>query len=231
MSFESVHSYPNNRGENWIAYRESEPFKHGIKQLEECGGLVTANRALVLAVALNLKQAAILDLETEITSPETFEQTLSDLGVYFYRDLPVESYIERLRDTEGPKGEHVPAAWYIIGTTPDTIGQAMEESRHLAEGAIDHRKFGEAMDFPATAVAAWQQYIDTRDNTKLLDMDDGRLTDEEKAFRFFRFSKDSWEEEIQWLEQIIAGVKLYSPTIYQQVTTAYERRKHAAEAS
>lgn len=230
MSLESPHSYPNNRGENWISYRESESFKEGIKQLEEIDGLVSANRALVLAVALNLKQAAVVDLDMERTSPETFERTLSELGVYFYRDLPMERrmYVQNFKDE---KYEDVPIAWYTIGASSDAIGQAMEESRRFAEEVIDHRKFGEAMDFPPTAVDAWEQFVRTRDKKKLLDIDDEQLTDEERAFTFFRLSKDNWEEEIRWVEQIIAAVKMYSPAIYDQIITEYEKRKKAAEAA
>lgn len=119
--------------------------------------------------------------------------------------------------------ETIPVAFYLIGASPDTIGEAMEQTLRFTEGYKDHEAFGEAMDFPSTAITAWQEFIDTDDGASLLSMNDERLTDEEKAFKFFRFSKEHWEDEVQWIEQIIAGVKMYSPKIYQQVMSSYLR--------
>jgi hypothetical protein len=200
MSKESLSSYPNNKQENWIAYRESEEFRTGVKLLEEAKGIAPTSKALIMSVALNLKQAA--EFESSDRSQDEIEKMLSKLGVYFLRDEEWEEF------SQAP----IPVLSYLIATTPDVLNKAINNTRPTFDEHYG-RNFGEAMEFPATSIDAWEY------GEELLAPTDPRLTSEEKAFLFFRLSASDWEKEVEWLEQLIAGVKQYSPQIYNQVMT------------
>lgn len=78
---ESHKQYPNNRFENWIAYRDSETFKSGIRTLERLS-INLQNKVVILATALNVKKASQIEFTDEI-SKKDFETMLSDLGLFF----------------------------------------------------------------------------------------------------------------------------------------------------
>jgi len=222
-SAESVNSYPNNRQENWIRYRESETFKEGVKKLEEFEALAPHDKIIILAVALNLKKAGVIDLYPTYGSPGTLEEIFSSLGTYFYRSAEMEEWTREWERSHGVI-EEVSIACYAIGASPDALAEAMKVTSRAKPQEDYVRAFGRTMEYPLSAVEAFGASTATRDDDHLLDFDDSRLTQEEKAFSFFRLSKAHWEEEIQWLEQIIAGVKQYSPKIYEQVMAAAAAR-------
>ena len=196
MSLENPREYPNNKQENWVAYRESPEFLRGIKKLEEFYKINHQSKLIVLAVALNVKKAGVFNApDAEISYTE---EMLSELGLFFYEDLEGKEWLSQ----HGWKGD----TRYLIGATMSDLDEAI-----IASGKDDHIEFGRAMDFPETSVIAYT------DKSKLAPFDDPRLTDEEKAFRFFRFSDENFEEEVVWLEQIIAAIKHYSPAIYSEV--------------
>jgi len=111
--------------------------------------------------------------------------------------------------------------FYIIGATIRDLDFAIEHAKQISDS---RELFGEAVDYPITAVRAFEQHLIERKDT-LLPSDSSNLTDEEKAFTLFRLSKANWEEEIIWLEQIIAAVKEYSPEIYRQVMDIYYQKQ------
>jgi hypothetical protein len=222
MKEESFFKYPNNKQENWVSYRDSIEFKRGLKELEEMSSVGSQSKVIILAVALNLKKAGGFYFNTETATHNDIEKMLSDLGVYFFRDIKDEERLKLRKDMYSHSGS------YLIGSTAESIGDAME-ARQFSHKDLKtrHKVYGEAMDFPKTSVEAFAERYDLdKDDDKdtlidVWDKDKDKLTDEERAFIFFRLSKDNWEEEIQWLEQIISGVKEYSPEIYKEVMMNY----------
>ncbi len=189
---ERFETYPNNRQENWITYRESPEFLSGIKKLEKLYEITHQAKVIILAVALNIKKAG--EFEVSESEANYTEEMLSELGVFFNRHSTHEEH--GLIETR-----------FFIGATMEDLHEALD-----ATGKGDHASFGKAMDFPVTAVEAYAN------ESKLVQWGDwSRLTEEEKAFLFFRFSEEHFDEEVKWLEQIIAAVKRYSPTIYEEV--------------
>ncbi len=212
MPKESLNSYPNNKNENWVGYRDSKEFKRGLEQLENMVFLVGQAKILILAVALNLKKASEFEFQPEVISEQQVESMLSDLGVYFYKDQQsTDRFNKFLLDRGLEKDESIK---YLIGVSPDALNEAIDASHSSVN-------VGESMEYPATAIEAFQKYDETGGKS-VLPRDDTKRTDEEKAFSFFRMSVNNWEEEVKWLEQIIAGIKEYSPKIYQQVVVEYE---------
>jgi hypothetical protein len=202
-----------NHGENPSSYRESRKFKEGVRVLEETSILNQQAKVIVLAVALGLKNAAELDVYSkEVVDLESVEEMFSGLGLYFYEDeqsvAAVVDYYEL--------GEEIPLVRYLIGNTPETIGEAI---KYAALPVTDHEKFGNAMDFPPTAVTA---FVENKEGLLSWEEVGEKMTEEEQKFSFFRFSKEHFEEEIVWLEQIIAGVKEYAPNLYREVMEGRE---------
>jgi hypothetical protein len=78
------------------------------------------------------------------------------------------------------------------------------------------------MGFPESAIQAYSEARKSENidaSGLLLPMEDYEmyLTEEERAFVFFRLSKENWLEEIEWIKQIITEIKKHSPEIYKQV--------------
>jgi hypothetical protein len=210
MNKEPIFSYPNNKQENWVSYRNSEKFKNAITDLENLSVLGPQSKVVILSVALNIKQAADFTILFDQISPDRVEQILSDLGVYFSRNPESEkNEIEWNKRREGTFG------CYVIGATPDAITEAVEAIESYPADDY-HTKYGKAMEFPDTAIEAFNKSINTN-NDELLLWNEDLLTDEEKAFTFFRYSKDNWQKEVEFVEQIIDGIKEYSPKIYAEV--------------
>jgi len=78
---EKFQDHPNNRFENWIAYRESENFRRGIKSLEALN-CALQNKVAILATALNIKKASQIEFDDTV-SVSDINKTLSDLGLFF----------------------------------------------------------------------------------------------------------------------------------------------------
>jgi hypothetical protein len=215
---ESFWSYPNNKQQNWITYRESIEFKQGLENLEKCKAILPISKALIIAVSLNLKKAAEISFDKKISNYDEVEIFLSDLGVYFFRDEERENLNFNIN---GDQYE----GFFIIGSTPDNINDAIEKTRPNYADKNYHQKFGESMDFPKSSIEA---FVESQKNGKkelVLNVSDDKLTDEEKAFLFFKLSSKNWEEEIQWLEKIISAVKEYSPKIYNEVIEQYRKKR------
>lgn len=212
---EDFFSHPNNKQENWITYRDSIEFKRGLKNLEESDAFWPKSKALILAVALNIKKAAEITFDKHVPYEE-IEKILSDLGIYFFRDE--ERELIDLQKNEIDNGR------FIIGSTPNSIDEAIIKTRPFYADPNYDQKFGESMDFPQTSIDAFKKYRETYNQEVFIDKNsDERLTYEEKAFLFFRLSSENWESEIQWLEQIISAVKEYSPKIYREVMEEYSK--------
>ncbi len=215
-------SYPNNKSMNWIAYRETAEFKKGLNFLETTDLFVPQSKFIILATALNIKKASAIDLyDVDQVEIIEVENMLSNLGLYFSRDLAGEEVVaEFLNSTNPANDDEVNCFLYHIASTPEAL---LEASKHAVPFPPNDELYGLSMDFPASAVKA---YVNMRNNNEsLLDSNDNRLSDEEKAFIFFRMSKDDWESEIAWLEQVIAAVKEYSPAIYDEVMEEYWENK------
>jgi len=212
---EPIEQIPNNKQENWITYRESAEFKIGLKELENSKGILSCSKVIVLAVALNIKKAGLIDFDKFLESYEQIEDMLSNLGVFFTRDEAREHW--NLKHNGDPY-----VGFFIIGSTPETIGEAMKNSKPFEGQENWDKNFGEAMDFPSSSIEAFV----SKDKSLLPSEDEkDKLTDEEKAFLFFKLSKDNWQVEIQWLEQIISAIKVYSPKIYNEVIDNYYIRQ------
>jgi hypothetical protein len=221
MSFESYRQYPNNKQENWVAYRESPEFIRGLKSLEE-SKMLPQDKVLILSVALNLKKATLFDVASTYDA-HMLETMLSNLGIYYYQDPEAD---ERLRQFALTHNYPVPEEkCYYIGSTPDNIIDAIRDARPMPD---DHAAFGRAMDFPETSIQAFEQFRQGED--ALMPIGSEAMTPEEQAFSFFRFSKDNFEEEVPWLEQIIAGTKEYSPAIYNEVISSRKNQSPQIEA-
>lgn len=218
MKEKMYESYPNNRQENWVGYRETESFKSGLEGLENIPGINNTHKMLILAVALNLKKATEFSIPPDLVEAHDIEKILSDLGIYFYRDTDANKRIDK-RLQESGHDEKDRFMYYKIASTPDDLSEAIENAFIINRDG--HKAFGDSMEFPDTAIAAFQQYVKKGDTQALLPLDDVQLTEEERAFSFFRFSSENWEKEIQWLEQIIAGVKEYSPVLYNRIISDY----------
>jgi hypothetical protein len=100
---------------------------------------------------------------------------------------------------------------------------AIEHARPFPSNPSEDANFGKAMEFPESAIEAYGRYRESRKEGFLIDFEEPQLTEEEKAFSFFRLSSQNWEKEIEWLEQIIVGVKEYSPRIYEQVMEEHKK--------
>lgn len=194
-----------NHGENPIPYIESPKFKQALQKLESVAGIGPQHRVIILATALDLKPAGEIDFRGTPEDKNEFTQVLSELGLFFCEDSErYESYKEYAE-----KG----FSHYVIGNTPENIGEALQ-----ASAANDHH-FGTAMGFPETAVHAYSRTWEESRDDLLIPINEygGILTKEEKAFTFFRLSKESYAKEIEWVEQLIAAVKKHSPELYRQV--------------
>lgn len=188
-------------GENWISYRESEKFKNAVTALEELEGLTNSDKISILATALDLKPAGMIHFFKKVEESH-ITQILSDLGLFF---MPYENEAKANPDL----------VEYIIGNSPENIAEVQE-----ALPVLEHdESFGAAMGYPTTAIAAYGSYVKTGDASEVLPMSayHEHLTEEERKFLFFRLSRDNYEKEIEWLEQLIAAVKLYAPHLYEDV--------------
>lgn len=214
MSKESFFSYPNNKQENWVAYRNSERFKNAITDLEILPDLSAQSKVVILSVALNIKQAGEFTIPFNQTTPNHVEQILSDLGIYFSHNSEIEK-----REIEWNKRIGGTFGSYLIGATPDAISEAMTAVESYSDDDY-HIKLGKAMEFPDTAIVAFDEYMSTNYSPLLLS-DESLLTEEEKAFSFFRYSKNNWHKEVEFVEQIIHGIKEYSPRIYDEVMSKH----------
>ena len=223
MSVENFEQYPNNKLENWIAYRESPEFLQGIKALEDLEGYSSYHKALLLAVALNLKKGASLEFPDTIDTARV-EQIMSGLGIFFHRD---DAWKERF--SERRPGQRIPNYhMYQVGASMEDVAEVMRVDG-VSEEEFSDEEYGRAMDFPETAVTAYGQYVQTGDEKLLLPLFDPRLTAEEQAFTNSRLSEANWEEEIQWREQLMAGVLEHSPKIYSDIIDDFEKHLETRE--
>lgn len=187
-----------NREENPFGYFETEKFKNAVRKLEESHEIIPQHKANVLAVALDLKPAGTIDtLPLSEGQIERINQMLSELGLFF-SDGNIESH-----------NLH----YFVFGNTPETIADAMQV---MFRGGEDDEGYGRAMGFPESAIDAYSRKTD---GDSLLEHEEKErlLTDEEKKFLGFRLSRENYEQEIEWVEQMIAAVKKYSPKIYSQI--------------
>jgi hypothetical protein len=112
--------------------------------------------------------------------------------------------------------------WYQVGATEEDFSEVMRVDRVFGDTNISSTEYGRAMDYPETAVQAYEQYQMTEDKSLLVPIYDPRLTDEEIAFTNSRLSEANWEEEILWREQLMAGVLEYSPKIYNEIIENFQ---------
>lgn len=202
--FRSVESF-GNHGENPFSYMESPKFKEAVHKLESLTGLLPRSKALILVTALDLKPATEFEFSGSPQEKAELIDTLSNLGLYFFENEEKTKFCESI-------GKHG-VQTFTIGNTPEHIGAGM------AATVDDNEHFGLAMGFPETAVDAYSSGNGGYNNDLLLRREELKniLTDEERKFLFFRLSKESYEKEVEWIEQIIAAVKQHSPEIYNQV--------------
>jgi hypothetical protein len=216
---EKFNNIPNNKQETWITYRESKDFKDGVSALENVNSVNYQTKILILAVALNLKKASEFKVDSSRTDINEVQTLLSKLGLFFTVNTEanerINAFLSHMSNAVTHEDIH-----FMIAATPKDLHEAMVHAQPIPD---DHESFGQAMEFPKSSIKAWNSYIDSNDESFLLSQDDPRLSDEEKAFLFFRLSANNWEQEIILVEQIIAGVKLYSPEIYSQVMTNYNK--------
>jgi hypothetical protein len=218
MPFENPKQYPNNKLENWIAYRESPEFKRGIKSLEDLKGRYGPSwKITILAVALNVKKAASVEYIRDEDS-EQIERVFSDLGIFFNRDKEwSERYLKRFPDI-GPLED----IKYQVGATQEDLEEIMRLEGVFGEVEISNLEYGRALDYPETAVKAYAEYGETGNADLLLNIYDPRITEDEQAFTNSRLSEANWEEEIQWREQIMAATLEYSPKIYNEMIESFQ---------
>lgn len=205
-----------NHSENQFGYYESKKFKSAVKKLELLTGITSQAKVQILAVALDLKPAAEMDLHTNRENVEHFTNILSELGLFFFEDTVATQMIRDSSEQNGHNFEENPATVFVIGNTPETIAIAREiPAAHVSE----HKKFGLAMGYPDTAVQAFTEAFSTNNFDVLLTKEEetNLLTEEEKKFLYHRLSKKEYAKEIESTEQIIVAVKKYSPKIYEQV--------------
>jgi hypothetical protein len=203
-------------GENPSSYRESEKFKNGLQELERISEIHLHAKVTILSVALGLKDASEFEVVAQDAQVQDIENMLSALGVFFHEDKESSEALLMLYYQNGGEPNDYNFIRYIVGNTPETINAAIEHGSYFSR---DHEAFGKAMDYPPTAVKAFSESRMTGDKSNLMpnSEENRELTEEERRFAFFTFSKEHFEEEVAWLEQLIAGVKEYSPVIYQQI--------------
>jgi len=203
--------------EKSFGYRESEKFKEGLRQLEVIPNVAAHAKVFVLSVALDLKSACAFEVRDDIVNKDDLEHIFRNLGLFFSKDTEAAELLARYQATIDPTdtSEHN-FVRYIVGNTQEKVAEVKASSAYSPR---DHEAFGNALDYPTTAVAAFSTAQKTKDRSILMPLTDVNtsLTEEERKFSFFRFSKDHFEEEVAWLEQLIAGVKEYSPALYKQV--------------
>lgn len=218
MSIENKKQYPNNKFEHWIAYRESPEFLRGIKSLEDLKGYSPNWKVGLLAVALNIKKGSSVPYIKKADCNQ-IEQVMSDLGIFFNRDEQMgQRYLRKFPDS-GPLDTEV---LYQVGATQEDLEEVMRVDGVFGDTDLSTSEYGRAMDYPETAVLAYERAQETGDNESLLNIYDPRITEDEQAFTNSRLSEENWEEEIQWREQIMAGVLEYSPKLYTEVIEDFQ---------
>ena len=222
---ENFKSKKTSKNENWIAYRESKEFKSGLNSLENEPFLNSHKKIIILAVALDLKKAGEFDVNNDYIQLEEMQQMLSNLGIFYYRNNEARERIEKFLDSCTSNSPQYDSTHYLIGSTQESLDEAIVHAQPIPDS---HELYGLAMEFPESAVISYSKWREGGE-VRLIESGDSRLTDEENAFMFFRLSEDNWQEEIIWLEQIIAGVKLYSPAIYKQVMDSFLSSKNIKE--
>ena len=219
-SFRASLPAPGEHG-RWIERRESPEFARGIKMLEDYYGFSSHDKIVVLSTALELKKASEVSVIGETQGLDAVERMLSDLGVLWKIDEHMTAVLEEMYASMHTCPLEK-ARQYVIANSEEALTEALHA---MPRESVDHAKLGSAMELPRTAVDAFGKYVANKNEESVLDPEKSELTEEEKAFLFFRLSKDSWMDEIEWIEQIIAGVKEYSPKIYEQVMNAHTMRR------
>jgi hypothetical protein len=196
---------------NPYGHLESPEFKKGVETLETIDEIGWQSKIIILATALNLKPASLIEFRGHPEERKKIIEMFRDLGLFFSENEDkAEEYYE---------DDHL--LTFRIGSTAANLAEA--KMVHVS----DNRHFGTSMGFPATSVEAYSRWQENKkENDLLMPQKEYHkvLTKEEDKFVFFRLSKEHYEEEIEWVEQIIAAVKQYAPRLYEEVISQPDHR-------
>ena len=184
--------------------------KEALKRLEQNSHIYSKGKFLIVVTDLEIKPVS--EFKTDFVSKKEKEMVsknirkiLEDLGLVYSEGW----YLEY--DNNGRVYEDTISLVFTIAKNESNI-----KMRFLSEKDEDRDSaLGRSYGFPESAIRAYKEK-----EMLLPDEFPDDISEVDRKFTFFRFSRTNWKEELEWLRALIKKVKEVAPEIYNQILNA-----------
>jgi hypothetical protein len=198
---------------------ERKLSKELIEKIENFPYFSDQDKAVFILTAEGIKPAGFVSLSQQAYSPESMQQAIQETET-LVAEAGLSHETKNLY-TATQNGERKPLSTNVIFSSDrNVLGELSKEFEQGDVNKQNHKRVGELLGFPKTAVESFEKNETLA--SEELDLPPEVKYDEALDFAPFTMSREHWQEEYPVIKQWAEHLKETSPEVYQRLTSLRE---------